>query len=362
MLSKPKILVVEDESIVAKDLQMILERLGYRVVAMAASGSEALNLAIRHQPDLVLMDIVIKGEIDGIQTAQKIRSHINIPIIYLTAYADQKTLKRAKLTEPYGYIIKPFEDREIHAVVEMALHKYAQDAKWRESKSWFVSWLELIDDAVILTDHNKKVVFLNPISQSLTGWGEKEATGKLLKDIFKTINAQTRKEIESPVEKPFQVNAGFALDDQTVLISKDGGEIPINGSMAHIKNSSGNVTGFILIFKESPQRDAETEQDASVLGNNIIDEMIVISPQGIIETFSLEAERMFGYLGSEVIGKHFSVLIGELRLIGRRKDGTTFPMELAIAKLPLKVRSLFISFMHDLAARQRPEEEKMPGG
>ncbi|KKN15192.1 hypothetical protein LCGC14_0988460 [marine sediment metagenome] len=129
-----KILVVEDENIVAKDIAISLKHLGYAVPAVASSGEEAVQRTADTDPDLVLMDIVLRGKMDGIQTAQHIHDHFNIPVIYLTAYTDEKTLQRAKMTEPFGYIIKPFEERELYSTIEMALYKSKTESKLRKSE------------------------------------------------------------------------------------------------------------------------------------------------------------------------------------------------------------------------------------
>jgi two-component system, response regulator PdtaR len=121
---KTKIMIVEDEGLVARDIEETLIRLGYDVVAIAHSGREAVEQAARHEPAVVLMDIILQGEMDGIMAAGLIREHSNIPIVYLTAYADQKTLERAKLTTPFGYILKPFLERELLTNIEIALYKH----------------------------------------------------------------------------------------------------------------------------------------------------------------------------------------------------------------------------------------------
>ncbi|MBC7096130.1 MAG: response regulator, partial [Methanobacteriales archaeon] len=110
------VMIVEDENIVAMDIKQRLEMLGYKVTATVATGEEAIELAEKTRPDVILMDIVLKGEVDGIEAAEEIRRRFKIPIIYITAYSDKKTLERAKVTEPFGYIIKPFEDKELHSV------------------------------------------------------------------------------------------------------------------------------------------------------------------------------------------------------------------------------------------------------
>ena len=123
-MANAQVLVVEDASIIAKDIQDMLRRLGYAVSAVASSGEEAVQKAAETHPDLVLMDIVLKGDMDGVEAAQQIRDRFHIPVVYLTAYADEDTLQRAKITEPFGLILKPFEERELHAAIEMALYKH----------------------------------------------------------------------------------------------------------------------------------------------------------------------------------------------------------------------------------------------
>jgi signal transduction histidine kinase len=128
-----KIMVVEDESIVAKDLEMTLKRLGYSVPATAASAADALAKAAKHRPDLVLMDIHLHGEIDGIAVAHRLRSEMDIPVIYLTAYADDDTVARARETEPFGYLLKPFNERELRSMLEVAIYKHDAEARLRHS-------------------------------------------------------------------------------------------------------------------------------------------------------------------------------------------------------------------------------------
>lgn len=117
-------MVVEDESIVAKDIQNRLKRLGYRVNDIVSSGEEPIRKADETQPDLVPMDIVLKGEIDGIEAAKRINTLFNVPILYLTAYADDSTIQRARITEPFGYILKPFQTKELHSAIQIALYKH----------------------------------------------------------------------------------------------------------------------------------------------------------------------------------------------------------------------------------------------
>ena len=133
-MNRKQILVVEDERIVAADIKLSVQRLGYDVCGIAFSGEEATKKAEEMKPDLVLMDIVLEGEMDGIEAASAIRSRFAIPVVYLTAYADKKTLERAKITEPFGYIIKPFEERELNSIIEIALYKHTMDKKLKKTQ------------------------------------------------------------------------------------------------------------------------------------------------------------------------------------------------------------------------------------
>jgi len=179
-MSPTSLLVVEDESIVAMDIKHRAEGLGYRVVGMAASGEEAIKLAREEKPDLILMDIVLKGEMDGIEAAEVIREEMNIPVVYLTAYSDEKTLSRAKLTGPFGYIIKPFEDRELHSAIEVALYKHRMDSKLRESEERYRALLETSPDPIILLDSDSRILFANRNVEELTGLDRKKLRGKKL--------------------------------------------------------------------------------------------------------------------------------------------------------------------------------------
>jgi AmiR/NasT family two-component response regulator len=132
--SKVRLLVVEDETIVALDLQNSLKILGYEVVGTASNGLDAIAKANHTRPDLVLMDVILQGDMDGVQTAEVIHSQFNIPVIFLTACADEKTLERAKVTEPFGYMIKPFEERELHSHIEISLYRHRMERRLRESE------------------------------------------------------------------------------------------------------------------------------------------------------------------------------------------------------------------------------------
>lgn len=141
-MEKLNIFIVEDESIVAKDIQNSLIKLGYNVVGFANNGKDAIEKIKELMPDLILMDIMIKGDLTGIEVSEKIKEDVNIPVIFLTAYADEGTLSRAKITEPYGYILKPFKEIDLHSSIEMAIYKHQKDAALLKERDFLYSLVE----------------------------------------------------------------------------------------------------------------------------------------------------------------------------------------------------------------------------
>ncbi|OFZ56696.1 MAG: hypothetical protein A3D92_00320, partial [Bacteroidetes bacterium RIFCSPHIGHO2_02_FULL_44_7] len=162
-MSKINVLVVEDESIVSKDIQHSLKKLGYNVVGASATGELAIELAATEHPDIVLMDIMLKGEMSGIQAAEKIKENHSIPIIFLTAYADESTLSKAKVTEPYGYILKPFKEIDLHTTIEMAIYKHGKEQEIVKERDLLYSIIENKEGNAdfIFVKSNSKLVKLN---------------------------------------------------------------------------------------------------------------------------------------------------------------------------------------------------------
>jgi anti-anti-sigma factor len=248
-----RILIVEGEGIEALDLQNRLIYQGYTVIDIAATGEEALKITEEKSPDLVLIDIILNGEIDGVTAAGQIQSRYDIPVIYITAYADQDTLQRARITEPYSYLVKPFRDRELYITVDMALYKHKLEKTLREREKWFATMLRSIGDAVIATDKNALVTFMNHAAEELTGWKLEEAQNKKLTEVFNIINKYSREPAENPVTRVL-VEGITVNPASTILIKRDGTEIPIDDSAAPIKDDQGVITGVVLVFRDITER------------------------------------------------------------------------------------------------------------
>ncbi|WP_051305612.1 hybrid sensor histidine kinase/response regulator [Desulfogranum mediterraneum] len=257
-MEKIKILIVEDNPIVAEDLRVKLLNLGYGVTATATSGEQALQSVVEERPDIALMDIRLGSGMSGIDTALKLKEEYQLSVIYLTAHADDDTIARAKLTEPYGYIIKPFDDNELKSVIELALYKQQSDRRLRESNQWFKTTLNSLGDGVVATDMAGQITFINPVAVQLTGWPAAEAVGRPLEEVFEIIDEQTRKPQQNPASQVIDGAQVDGLASHSLLISREGREFPIKKSGAPIILGDREVLGAVLVFQDdSEAREAE---------------------------------------------------------------------------------------------------------
>ncbi len=257
-MATPKILVVEDEVIVARTITGQLRQLGYIVADTASSGAAAIAKVAETQPDLILMDIVLKGEMDGVTTATQIREQQDIPIIYLTAYADDNTLQRAKLTQPFGYIVKPFTANDLRVAVEIGLFKHQMTQELQGNRDQLATILRSMGDGVIASDAQGAVTFMNPVAETLTGWRQAEAVGRDVTEIFQLVDEVTQTPAENPIAKVLENQQVAYLDDFTALVAKDGTHIPIGDSASPLRRSSGEVSGAVVVFWDvSDRRQAE---------------------------------------------------------------------------------------------------------
>ena len=182
-MSQTRILIVEDEAIVARDLAQQLTLLGYKPVAHTPRGEEALVLADQLRPDLVLMDIQLAGEMDGVAAAQAIRERFAIPVVFLTAFVGDTVVDRAKVTEPFGYIIKPFQDRELRTVIEMALYKCQAETRLRNSQEEMATILRTAMDGFWLADAEGRFLEVNDAYCQLTGYSREELLQMAIRDV-----------------------------------------------------------------------------------------------------------------------------------------------------------------------------------
>jgi PAS domain S-box-containing protein len=316
-MSNTHVLIVEDEGIVAEDLSGKLRQFGYEVAGIAARGDEAVALACRLRPHLVLMDILLDGPLDGIEAAELIRRQHDVPVIYLTAHSDPATLARAKLTGPFGYILKPFDERELATQIELALYKHQAERQIRAQREWFRVTLTSIGDAVIATDAAGRVTFLNPVAESLTGWKAEEASGQPVQCVFRIVNEQTGDALEEPVARVLRERRAVELANHAALLTRDGRTVPVEDSAAPILDATGQVIGVVLVFHGvAEKRRAEEEMRQSESRLRMQRERmpigcIVYDRHNCFSQVNPAAEHIFGYSDAELRGQHAKVIVPE---------------------------------------------------
>jgi DNA-binding NarL/FixJ family response regulator len=168
-VDRVRVLIVEDEALVADDLRSRLQRMGYEPVGIVDRAEHVLAAATELRPELALLDIKLKGSGDGVDAAQQLRAR-SLPFVFVTSHADKATLERACRTEPFGYLVKPFEDREVDAAVRMAMSRHRAETQLRSMGNWLSTVLRSIGDAVVVTDDQQRVTFLNEAGEQLTRW------------------------------------------------------------------------------------------------------------------------------------------------------------------------------------------------
>jgi PAS domain S-box-containing protein len=253
-MTKPRIMIVEDEKVIAADIEECLQGLGYDVAGSASTGTEALSLVDRVKPDLVLMDIKLKGEMDGVEVAGALYEQYKIPVVYLTAHADAEILQRAKHTAPSGYVLKPFDERTLRTAIEIAFDRHRRERTLVESGQRLATALGRIDEAVIVTQANGQVAVMNRVAETLTGWKKEEALGKLIGEVFTTLHPRTGAPQPSPIGRVLREGISIGLGDGAVLLSRHGSRAAIQGSASPVHDGNTNAVGVCLLFRAAGQR------------------------------------------------------------------------------------------------------------
>jgi two-component system, cell cycle sensor histidine kinase and response regulator CckA len=243
------VLVVEDERLVARDIADTLTRMGYDVTAEVASASECLEHVRARRPDLVLMDIHLQGEVDGIEAAQRLREDFDIPVVFLSAYADDQTVNRAKHTAPLGYLLKPFRKSELKSAVELGLYKHQMERRLRDRERWFSTTLRAIGDAVIAVDVEGNVSFMNRAAESMTGRTLVDLEGKPLSSAFRLVNEKTRESVSDPTLVALERREVVSLPSHTALVTAER-EVSVEDSAAPIVDERGHLLGAVVVLRD----------------------------------------------------------------------------------------------------------------
>ncbi len=344
-----RILLVEDESVVALEMEKRLEKMGYDVVASVSYGEEAVAKAEETSPDLILMDVQLEGEMDGIDAAGEIHKRLDIPVLYLTAYSDDETLKRAKLTEPFGYLLKPFQERELSTFMEIALFKHGMERRLREREQYLDTILRSHTDALIATNTEGIIKFINPLAERLTGWPDNSAVGREITEVLTIKRKIDSRYRDISVKELLNTNDTPIMGKNTLLMSKQGMETYISCSTAPIPDKNEGVDrGNLFVIRDISER-IYMEESLLILYKAIgvmQTGLTITGADGIIRYTNNAVDDMHGYIPGELIGKDVRVfspndrqnLPGMEELmklqswsresINIRKDGTLFPVYL----------------------------------
>ena len=383
---KISVLIVEDERIIAMDMSENLTDLGYKIVGVAATGSEAIDLALHFKPDVILMDINLPGEIDGIEAAEEINKIMDAAIIYLTAYADDTTLERAKFTSPYGYLIKPFEERELQTTIEMTYNKHKLEIKVKENERWLLTTLKSIGESVIATDDTGKIIFLNTAAEKLLSLNNESVVNKNAHDVIyirsgnDNVNLTQSLLLNSPFNQHNQKSGDF------FIVTACGDEIPVLLDVSPIIDDRKNISGLVVVIRDiTEKKNAEkkilsSERRLSALIDSAMDAVITIDSNFNIVIFNTAAEKIFLYKAAELIGEKLSRLIPErfknghdeqiikfkngaqnirgplTNLYALRKTGEEFPIEASIAHFSVDQEVYYSVILRDVTEKKLAEQ------
>ena len=256
------ILIVEDEAVVALDLKMQLEDLGYSVVGIADDAEQAIALATKHKPALALMDIQLKGSVDGVAVAGQLRQRMDLPVIFLTSFSDAQTVRRAAQAAPYGYLTKPFQIKEVAAGVEVALTKAQMERADRGTERSLAYALQCVTDGVVLTNEQHQVRFMNPAAEQLTGWDLRDAVGRSVDEVV-SISVDEHDSQTLGLNEPAQgvsTQQRVAVANAMSLLRRDGSSMHIDEWTGPIRDDQGRKTGGIVLLRNASTRMAQEQR------------------------------------------------------------------------------------------------------
>jgi PAS domain S-box-containing protein len=249
-MTDARIMVVEDERITARNIQQRLTGLGYAVTAVVASGEDAIRKAEETRPDLILMDIRLEGEMDGVEAAEHIRTRFHIPVIYLTAYADDSMLRRARATEPFGYLLKPFDARELHATIQMALYRRKMEQALRESEERYRGIFESANDIIATFTLDGIITTVNRGTEVLLGWPRKEVIGRHFSRFLTPASVEAIAERERRIKAGGRVAASYEVE----VVRKDGRIVPCEIRARFVRNHRRQPVSILAILRDISER------------------------------------------------------------------------------------------------------------
>ena len=254
------IFIVEDEGIIAYNIQSDLRKAGYRVAGVADSGQDALEQIASVRPELILMDIRIRGEMDGIELARRVQEQFDVPVVYLTAHSDMETLQRAKVTGAFGHLAKPVQQSSLSSSIEIALYKHRVESELRRQRAWLETILSHMADGVMVTDDAGQIRFLNAAAEKLTGWTAAQAAGEQAGHVLPLVEPEL--DLARDEFLPAAIARGLpaALPSGVSALNPAGDAYPVDGELAPSLDGE-KVVGTVITFRNAlPRRKEEQER------------------------------------------------------------------------------------------------------
>ncbi len=367
---KPTVLIVEDDAILVIHLEDLLKRQNYTVLKSVATGEDAITAVKEYNPSIVIMDIELIGEMNGIMAAEKIHAEVDIPIVFLTGFSQDALLQQAKIAAPYGYLVKPVPERELAATLEMALYKHKIDHQIKESEARYRTLVEQAVDGIFLADPDGYLIDINTAGCKMLGYTQAEC---LTLNISELIVSEEK---EQKISKIKTLNIGEGFRSEQTIIRKDGSRLPVEISGKKLEN--GYLQGIVRDITERKEAEDSIRLQSTAL-NAAANAIIITDINGRIEWVNPAFCTITGYSSEEAIGRTpgelvksgqhenafyekmwGTILKGNIwqgELINRRKDGVTFFEEMTITPLMNSegVVTQFIAIKQDISQRKRTE-------
>jgi PAS domain S-box-containing protein len=378
-----RVLVAEDEDRIAEAICDGLAAAGCEVVARSDSGVQAVEAALALRPDLILMDVRLKGDKDGIRAAELINEKVRIPVVYLTGDSDQKTLQRAKAASAYGYVLKPFKIRNLLVAIEVAVDRFEMERRLEDSQLTYATILGSIADGVIAVDTQGCVRFMNAVAERLTGWPTREAQREQLGTVLNVTDSGGDRAAVELIARVLTSRTTFSLGVGAFVISRAGTRVPIDGGMSCVVDSLGRVVGASITLRDvTSARKAESDlramaQQLRAVVDTAVDGVLMLDAAGTILMLNPACERMFGYSSGEMTGRNIEavmpsplsdvygrpwhldrpessrpMIVTARATICRRRDGSTFPAEISVGEAYSPGSPLFVGVVHDVSERR----------
>ena len=349
-----RVLIVEDEALLAEELCLRLSRLGLVPLATVDTGDKAVQASLSLKPDLILMDIRLKGTMDGIEATEIISTITSVPTVFLTAHSDPETLKRAKGTQPYGYVLKPYNERDLIITLEMAVLRHKLHRRLQASEKRFSATLASIGDGVIAIESERRVSYINKVAAQLTGWSMKEALGRPIEEIFDLLDESTGElQQTNLLGQALEASHPVRPEGPSMLLHRDGTKIPVEASAAPIRSEdNGDNLGAVLVFQDLRAKRLEQQKLARVMEQLQLAQRMEAIAQlsgGLAHDFNnlltiicCHAELL---LEEEELTSGSREMVSEIRRAGRQGASITrrllsFSRQQEVQRIPLPLPSL----------------------